>query len=69
VRIAGKNATTKRTKEVYRQVICSHMYKYMKNNGNKKKVKKGVAKILKNNTIPKTLALLGAKKPAKALIA
>ncbi|CAN0440295.1 unnamed protein product, partial [Ascophyllum nodosum] len=64
---AGKTATMKRTKEVYRQVICSHSYKHLKYNGNKKNVKSGVTKILNNKSIPDTLAILGATKPAKAL--
>lgn len=64
IRIAGKNVTVQRTKQVYMQAICSHLYKYEVHgyNGNKRKVKGGVTKNLQNNTILKTLALLGAKK-------
>lgn len=66
--------TVKRAKEMYRKKICNYFYETMKTIGtdtptNKKKVRSGVTKLLKNNSVPKALSMMGAKKAAAAVAA
>ena len=72
IAIAGENAPLKKQKAEYHKLICKKFYETMKaENGaksaQKKKLSSGVAKILKKNSIPETLASIGAKKAAAAL--
>ena len=68
ITITGENAPLKTNAE-YHKLICRQFYRKMKNDGKKKKVSGGVAKILKKNSIPETLALMGARKAGSALAA
>lgn len=68
IMVAGKNATEKKKKQVYKTLICDYCYKNLKYAGNRTKMSSGVAKILKKHTIPETLALIGAKKASSALL-
>lgn len=66
--------TMKRAKELYRKKLCKYFYKTMKAIGtdtptNKKKVSSGVTKLLKNNSVPKALSMMGAKEAAAAVAA
>lgn len=70
----NKNRTVKETKARYRKAVCNFFYDQMKGSGrntatNRKKVSAGVSKILKENSIPKTLEIMGAKNTAAALAA
>ncbi|CAN0597543.1 unnamed protein product, partial [Laminaria digitata] len=73
IAIAGENAPLKKQKAAYHKLICKKFYEIMKaekgttSAAQKKKISSGVAKILKKNSIPETLALVGAKKAASAL--
>lgn len=66
--------TVKRAKDMYRKKLCKYFYKTMKAIGtdtptNKKKVSSGVTKLLKINSVPKTLSMMGAKKAAAVVSA
>jgi hypothetical protein len=66
--------TVKRAKELYRKKLCKYFYETMKAVGtdtpsNKKKVSSGVTKLLKNNSVPKALSMMGAKEAAAAVSA
>lgn len=74
VAIAGNKLSTKRMKAEYRKHICAYFYKHMESSrkytpANKKKLSSGVTKLLKKNSIPETLAAMGAKKEAAAMVA
>lgn len=74
VSLGSKNKSLKKMKEDYHKAICNYFYDQMKGSGksttsNKKKVRAGVSKILKENSIPKTLEIMGAKHIASALAA
>lgn len=70
----SKNRTPKQMKAMYHKQICKYFYNSMKASGslspaNKKKVSSSVSKVLKKNTVPKTLSSLGAKKAGSRLAA
>lgn len=74
IREASKNQNLKQTKAAYHKAICEYFYGQMKGSGknttsNKKKVSNGVSKILKENSIPKTLEIMGARHIASAVAA
>lgn len=74
IKEASKNRTTNQIKAVYHKQICKYFYDSMKASGTstipkKKKVSSSVAKILKKNSVPKTLAIMGAKKQATQMAA
>ncbi len=73
VKLRSKYTVT-RAKELYRKKLCKYFYDTMKAIGtdtptNKKKVSSGVTKLLKNNSVPDALSMMGAKKAAAAVSA
>ena len=68
VRAADKQkATESQKKIIFRNIICNYFYKQMKINGSMPQVKRGVAKLLKKNSVLQTLSLVGGKKAAVAI--
>lgn len=67
IAIAGQDAPLAKQKAAMHKIICRQFYKNLKIERKNKKVTKGVASILKKNSISKTLADAGAKKAAAAL--
>lgn len=66
-KLVGVSGTPKQKKEAYHKIICSFFYGYMAKSGkntpgNTAKISRGVTKLLKENSIPDTLAAMkGAK--------
>lgn len=74
IKAGSKNASAKQKKALFHRAICEYFYQQMKASGkntasNKKKVSSGVSKVLKKNSIPKTLKIMGARHSAAALAA
>lgn len=68
VRAADKQKVTdSQNKIIFRNIICNYFYKQMKLNGSMPQVKRGVTKLLKKNSVLKTLSLMGGKKAAVAI--
>lgn len=68
IAIAGADATLAKQKAAMHKLICRQFYKNLKIERKNKKISKGVASILKKNSISQTLAQAGAKKAAAALL-
>ncbi|CAM9812079.1 unnamed protein product [Pylaiella littoralis] len=69
-----KDRTAQQIKAIYHKQVCKYFYDAMKASGTstpstRKKVSSSVSKMLKKNSVPKTLAIMGAKKVADALSA
>ncbi|CAN0555917.1 unnamed protein product [Ectocarpus sp. 12 AP-2014] len=74
IKAGSKDASAKQKKALFHRAICEYFYQQMKASGkntasNKKKVSSGVSKVLKKNSIPKTLKIMGARHSAAALAA
>lgn len=74
IKAASTDASAKQKKALFHRAICEYFYQQMKASGkntasNKKKVSSGVSKVLKKNSIPKTLKIMGARHAAAALSA
>lgn len=74
IKAGSKDASAKQKKALFHKAICEYFYQQMKASGkntasNKKKVSSGVSKVLKKNSVPKTLKMMGATHTAAALAA
>ncbi|CAN0254616.1 unnamed protein product [Ectocarpus sp. 6 AP-2014] len=74
IKAGSKDLSAKQKKALFHKAICEYFYQQMKASGkntasNKKKVSSGVSKVLKKNSIPKTLEIMGATRTAAALAA
>lgn len=73
LKIAGEYSTDRQKKEAMHNLLCRTFYKNLKKEKKtavtKKKLSKDVAKILKTNSIPKTLVIIVGKKTADAVVA
>lgn len=74
INAGSKDTSAKQKKALFHRAICGYFYQQMKASGkntasNRKKVSSGVSKVLKKNSIPKTLKIMGASNAAAALAA
>ncbi|CAM9766356.1 unnamed protein product [Ectocarpus sp. 8 AP-2014] len=74
IKVGSGDTSPKQKKALFHKTLCTYFYQQMKASGkntagNKKRVSSGVSNVLKKNSIPKTLQIMGAKHAASALAA